>query len=297
MAQKIHAARFDALPNSSARSGRHRARPRKRPAELQVIGAGCGRTGTTSLSMALERLGFGPCHSMAAVAKMVRERPWARALEEPERADWRGLLSGFGCSVDFPASVAYQWLLASFPDAKVILTVRDPHDWARSVATTIWSEYSAERSALLAPFRSAARRLGRAYRAHFFEDSDGGVMSGELRDTRALATRFEAWNARVSAAVPPERLLVFRASDGWAPLCAFLGVPVPRTPFPRANDSGAHTDRMLAIWRRAVAIEALYLALAIGAVAAAATRRGRTEAALAVSLALLLSAVGFLQPD
>ena len=39
------------------------------------------------------------------------------------------------------------------------------------------------------------------------------------------------------AAVPADRLLVFRATDGWGPLCAFLGKPVPDVPYPHVNDN------------------------------------------------------------
>lgn len=46
---------------------------------------------------------------------------------------------------------------------------------------------------------------------------------------------FNAWNEEVQRTVPPDRLLVFEVKDGWEPLCRFLGVPVPSTPFPHAN--------------------------------------------------------------
>ena len=37
--------------------------------------------------------------------------------------------------------------------------------------------------------------------------------------------------------MPPERLLVYEVKEGWEPLCRFLGVPVPQTPFPHVNDA------------------------------------------------------------
>lgn len=43
----------------------------------------------------------------------------------------------------------------------------------------------------------------------------------------------------VKRVVPPERLLVMNLKEGWAPLCAFLGKPIPDEPFPRVNESEA----------------------------------------------------------
>jgi hypothetical protein len=42
-------------------------------------------------------------------------------------------------------------------------------------------------------------------------------------------------NEKVRATIPPERLLVFTPSDGWGPLCDFLGVPRPMSAFPRTH--------------------------------------------------------------
>ena len=44
---------------------------------------------------------------------------------------------------------------------------------------------------------------------------------------------FDKWTEQVKATVPAERLLIFEAKQGWGPLCEFLGVPVPNTPYPR----------------------------------------------------------------
>eukprot|EP00908_Phaeocystis_cordata_P006326 Transcript_16945.p3 GENE.Transcript_16945~~Transcript_16945.p3 ORF type:complete len:143 (-),score=63.89 Transcript_16945:294-722(-) len=139
---------------------------------------------------------------------------------------------------------------------------------------TIWSPYAGELSWVIAPFRRDFQAMGRAFRARFFGDADGGVASGAVRDAARLAERFEAWNARVVATVPPERLLVFRAADGWGPLCAFLGVPEPDEPYPRVNDTAAFKAMVGARWRRAAALEAgALLLLAAGALGVLALRR------------------------
>lgn len=239
---------------------------------LEVIGAGCGRTGTASLKKALETLGY-PCYHMFEVVKNQHEPKWERALSAPKNADWQGIFEGFRATVDFPASVAYEELMAAYPDAKVILSVRDAPGWAKSVLDTIWSPYAGELSYVQAPFRRSFQRMCTAFRKRFFEDEDGGVASGAIGDEAALAAAFEAWNAKVIATVPKERLLVFRASDGWGPLCAFLGVPEPKEPYPRVNDTPAFKAFISKSWWTAAAIEAGVLVLAAGCVAALALRR------------------------
>jgi hypothetical protein len=61
------------------------------------------------------------------------------------------------------------------------------------------------------------------------------VVGPDLKDRARCIAAFERHNAEVRASVPADRLLVFAAAEGWAPLCAFLGVPVPDVPFPSVN--------------------------------------------------------------
>ena len=60
-------------------------------------------------------------------------------------------------------------------------------------------------------------------------------FEGKFDDKDFAIKKFEEWNAEVIATVPAEQLLVFEASQGWEPLCNFLGKPVPDTPFPVTN--------------------------------------------------------------
>lgn len=241
--------------------------------DLQVIGAGCGRTGTASLKKALEILGFAPCYHMFEVVSRGHEARWEAAFAQPDTADWKGLVAGFPATVDFPASLAYVELMAAFPKAKVILSLRDPQSWSKSVRETIWSPYAGELSWVIWPFKSTFQRMTALMRARFFEDKDGGVASGAVFDDKALQERFEAWNARVIATVPKERLLIFRASDGWGPLCKFLDVAEPSEDYPRVNDTDAFKKRVGKRWWTAAAIETGVLLLAVGGAVALMRRR------------------------
>jgi hypothetical protein len=61
-----------------------------------------------------------------------------------------------------------------------------------------------------------------------------------------MLDRFHRHNEDVKASVPPDRLLVYEVSQGWGPLCEFLGVPVPDTAFPQVNSTEEFQARMVA---------------------------------------------------
>lgn len=240
---------------------------------LKVIGAGCGRTGTASLKKALEILGFDPCYHMFEVISRGHEARWEAAFMRPDKADWAGMTAGFKSAVDFPASLAYRELMAANPEAKVVLSVRDPKSWSASVRDTIWSPYGEELSWVAWPFRRTFQRMTSLMRARFFGDRDGGVASGAVYDDKRLQECFNAWNDQVTATVPSERLLKFQAKDGWGPLCKFLGVPEPAEPFPNVNDTEKFKEMFHARWRQFAAIEAGMLLVAIGGAVAFMRRR------------------------
>ncbi|MGB8711334.1 MAG: sulfotransferase family protein, partial [Methyloceanibacter sp.] len=106
---------------------------------LKVIGAGFGRTGTLSLKLALEELGLGPCYHMIEVnAHREHDALWL-ALARSEASDWRPMLQGYASTVDWPTTYNWKELAAANPQAKIILTVRDPEAWYASAAATIFA--------------------------------------------------------------------------------------------------------------------------------------------------------------
>ena len=201
--------------------------------ELKVIGAGCGRTGTSSLREALKTLGYNPYH-MEECVRNDHFRLWLRA----GRGDGAALdaaLRGYDATTDFPAATFVDELVRRHPAAKVVLSTRDAGDWARSVRATIWHPHFLEKHWL---FRlllgKRAQDMCRMYRERFF-----GGAEPSPGDVDALKRAFRAHEARVRRTVPADRLLVHRATDGWAPLCAFLGKPIPDAPYPRVNDAAS----------------------------------------------------------
>ncbi|GII89217.1 sulfotransferase family protein [Sphaerisporangium siamense] len=201
---------------------------------MRVIGAGFGRTGTLSLKAALEGLGFAPCNHMREVmARPALIHGWL-AIAEGRSRDWDGVLGGFDATVDWPAAAYWRELAAHYPAAKVVLTVRDPEAWYASMCATIFDEARAH-----GPGVRLLSRLSADYRA-FRRMAYLAVLHRALDDVgpdkEALIRRFEEHVREVREAIPADRLLVYDVRQGWPPLCAFLGVPVPDEPFPRLND-------------------------------------------------------------
>jgi hypothetical protein len=190
---------------------------------LKVIGAGFGRTGTKSLKDALEHLGLGPCYHMVEVFKNPQAPDWwSAAADAPANADWGRIFEGYSATVDWPNATYYRELADAYPDAKVILTERDPDDWFDSTQATIFARMPAEPGAT-DPF---PRMLGKVICELF---------DYRMRDRAHCISVFQAHNAKVRQVIPPERLLVYEVAQGWGPLCSFLGVPEPAEPMPKVN--------------------------------------------------------------
>src|SRR5947208_7864431 len=105
---------------------------------IQVIGAGLGRTGTLSLKAALEELGFGPCYHMIELITHPEQVVYWEAASAGQPVDWDALFAGYQAVVDYPGCRYYRELMRHYPEAKVILTVRDPETWYESCMATIY---------------------------------------------------------------------------------------------------------------------------------------------------------------
>jgi hypothetical protein len=207
---------------------------------IRVIGAGMGRTGTLSLKNALEQLGFSKCYHMVDVlAHPDHARVWdAAARGEP--VDWEALFRGYQATIDWPGCSLYHELMRVYPEAKVILTVREPDRWYASALQTIYYARHAFPgwSRLLAPrMRDFTRMLDRLVWQ--------GTFQGRFEDKEFSQAIFQAHNDEVRRTVPAEKLLVFDVREGWEPLCHFLAAPVPSgVPFPQVNDTAEFRQRI-----------------------------------------------------
>lgn len=198
---------------------------------VQVIGAGFGRTGTTSMKAALEHLGFGPTYHMFEIlGRPERMAPWADILDGGT-PDWATVFDGYQSTVDWPGCTYWRELAEAYPDAKVLLTVRDPQKWYDSVHGSIFQVASmpgVPDDPGLAGILPDIRRM-------IWDEP--GTFGGRFEDREHAISVYEQHNAAVIDGVPADRLLVYTVGDGWEPLCDFLGVAVPEVDFPHVNDS------------------------------------------------------------
>ena len=202
---------------------------------LDVIGAGFGRTGTLSLKSALERLGFGPCHHMVELIDNAEQIARWRRLADGETPEWDAVFRGYRSTADWPSVRFWRETTDHFPQAKVILTVRDPRRWYESVAQTIHRAEAGPAPAdpVMAQMRQVVHDLLWV-----------GEFDGRFEDRDHAIEVFTEHNDAVRREISPDRLLVFEVAQGWEPLCAFLSVPVPDEPFPRTNDRQEFADRV-----------------------------------------------------
>lgn len=200
--------------------------PATREMVLKIIGAGMPRTGTLSLKVALEQLGFGKCHDIMEVMKNPVDLDIFHFAANGEQVDWGSVFTDeFESAVDMPTMYFYKELMVEYPEAKVILTVRDAETWYESVHETIWT-LAQERSSVLLR-KERVEKLQELVWKRLFKN--------RFDDRAATVKLFQKHIEEVKRLVPQERLLVFNVADGWEPLCNFLQVDIPNTPFPNRN--------------------------------------------------------------
>jgi hypothetical protein len=214
---------------------------------MKLIGAGLPRTGTLTQKVALEMLGLGPCYHMVDVlADLERAGQWEMALDGV--GPWDGIFAGYNSTVDWPGGFFYEELMNVYPDAKVLLSVRDGEKWERSMRQTVWAVRNGD--SLIRHLSSAQAHVNPRWAA-FVKMIDRLVWKGKgtFADGHETAEQLIAGmhrhNERVKATVPSDRLLVWSVTEGWEPLCDFLEVPVPEEPFPHVNDSKEFGDRVI----------------------------------------------------
>ena len=222
---------------------------------IKIIGAGYGRTGTKSLKMALEKLGYGKCYHMEELFRNPSGiAHWKNAYEK-QKVDWEALFKNYQSIVDFPGAIYYKEIANAFPDTKVILSVRDPEAWYQSVRSTIYGfdPGSAIKLKMLfkMPFSETARNLfqvimqsNKAIWDNYFE--------GKFDNKNYAIRRFHQHIEEVKKVIPKQQLLIFEAKDGWNPLCKFLGKEIPSEPYPNSNKKADfHT------WAKGIVLDVL----------------------------------------
>lgn len=200
---------------------------------LSIIGAGLGRTGTLSLKRALELLGLGPCYHSLDSSRAEVERVFLALNQDPP--DWNEAFGPYRATVDFPAFNIYRELVQANPEAKVILTIREPASYFRSVQRLV-SELSNHQ---IGP---QEMEFGRSISC---QDTPAHQIFRNPQDRDVVLDGFRRHNLEVQRLIPADRLLVLDLTQGWDPLCAFLGCPIPSAPLPCVNSSDELSSLLL----------------------------------------------------
>jgi hypothetical protein len=211
---------------------------------VKVIGAGVGRTGTMSLKAALEQLGFGPCFHGRHVLDHPDRLPQWLAAAAGEPVDLTELFAGYQSTMDWPGAALWRQLVPTFPDARVILTIRDAAGWYDSVARTIYPMFGSRSDPRAQRAREVVPGLGEMTAFTRQLIWDGPFFGGRFEDRDHAIAVYEAHNAAVRQEVPADRLLVCEPDVGWPALCDFLGVAVPDEPYPHLNDPAGFWGRV-----------------------------------------------------
>jgi hypothetical protein len=193
---------------------------------LSVVGAGFGRTGTLSLKLALEQLGLGPCYHMEEVFKNPKAPGYWEAAADGKTVDWEEVFAGYRSTVDWPSATFWRELAEAYPQAKVILTVRNAESWFASTQATIFRAIPDVAADAPLPDDPWVRMVVKVV---------CDLFDRRMHDKQKVIEVYNRHNETVRRTIPAERLLVYDLASGWAPLCAFLGVPVPDAPMPRVN--------------------------------------------------------------
>jgi hypothetical protein len=166
---------------------------------------------------------------MAEIFAHPEQLPLWQQAAAGEAVDWDQVLAGYRATVDWPSAYFWRELAEAYPQAKVILSTRDVEAWYESFGNTILKLVGAMDKIAVPHIRATVEMGGALVGAKVFD--------GRADDPEHAKAVFRAHAEKVRQTIAPDRLLVFDVREGWEPLCTFLDVPVPDTPFPRLNDA------------------------------------------------------------
>ena len=215
---------------------------------LKVIGTGLGRTGTKSLKFALDQLYEGQCFHMMELLQHPKRVNLLKKGQRKGQIDWDAFFEGYTATVDYPTALFYEDLLKKYPNAKFIHTLRDSESWYASVRETIYRGKPKNAKDIFRMIYNMIRSADFRRVAPVFQYSDQLIWNGQFQskfEEKAVAIKiYEAHLEKVKATIPAEQLLLYNIKDGWQPLCDFLNLPIPTTPFPNSNNKKEFNRKM-----------------------------------------------------
>ena len=202
---------------------------------MKVICAGWGRTGTRSLKYALEYINKQPSYHMQNILLNKQDaKKWHDLIfNDKKNYDWENIYKGYGACLDFPSCNYYKELMEFYPDAKVILNLRDDKSWVKSWNVLNNKILKSFTFRFIAKLPNTSFKLQKDIHNEMILGPRGAFQNSKTDEEKMK--RFNEWNQSVIDNVPKDRLLIYKASEGWEPICKFLNVDVPDIPFPYKN--------------------------------------------------------------
>ncbi|EON69538.1 hypothetical protein W97_08798 [Coniosporium apollinis CBS 100218] len=225
----------------------------KRMVPMELLVLGMPRTGTSSTVAALRILGYDDVYHMTSC---IENPPDSDIWQEAIAAKWHGKGKPFGreefdqvlgncmAVTDWPCSAFAKELIEAYPEAKVVLTNRDPAAWYKSVESTIGQ-------AIISKTLTVATYIDPGFIGRWIPMCRAmwsAFYGGATLDPTILQRRFVEHYEEVRTLVPKERLLEYKVGEGWDRLCEFTGKEIPDVDFPRVNETkefGATMDKMV----------------------------------------------------
>ena len=203
---------------------------------LKIIGASFGRTASLSLKKALEILGYTNCYHMSeVVTKPEHSELWLRAWKR--EFIWDDIFDGYQAAVDWPVAAFWPQLMEAYPEAKIILSTREPEAWYESAKNTIFKSMD---EGINSKNQAIRKRILMAK-----EIIVDGTFNGKLNDKKHCIKIYNENIARCKKEVDSDRLITFNPKDGWDSLCKQLACPIPNVDYPFINT----TKEFEARWR------------------------------------------------
>lgn len=201
---------------------------------MKVIGVGLGRTGTNSLKESLNILGFGPCYHMSEIYESIDdEKLWLEVYKCDNDGIFNKIFKKYNSTVDNPSTYFYKRLIKLYPEAKVVLTIRDVNDWYKSAKNTIYPESKSLKAKISCIISPRFKRICELHNIVTWE----GIFNNNFSDEEYSKNVFINHIEEVKNFVQKDKLLIFNVKEGWEPLCNFLDVPVPDLQFPYTNNT------------------------------------------------------------
>ena len=234
--------------------------------DLKIINIGFPRCGTSSLSSALDILGFGPTWHLETNNPFYSNKhyKWFNdklySIKNGEYFDFDEFFesTGIKCAMDAPFMAIWKELSTFYPNAKIIVCVRDDYQkWKSSLTNAIrWLFDSKMLSiiALMLPFITMARK--ECFKILYHEWIE------QLSTKQKYKERIQEIRDHIN---DDKRLLILNISQiSWEPLCKFLDVDIPKIPYPRNNWKGKMMNRAnVAVIQMFIGFILLPVALAI----------------------------------